>query len=177
MGATPVPAFQQSSLCNDQNAVQFVNLHVRDAAEVAKPLDVSPTYILALSAAESGYGRDWNASNVVEHRLPNGNKVKGPANNFFSLQGGASAPFADGIVVSGGGTVLSAFPSYKASAQSFAKQFGALVMGKADPSAFARGLVPRFNSGTASGRIPGNPKFVPDLTGIIGSVTTRLGCK
>jgi RHS repeat-associated protein len=155
-GKAPV----QSKLCNDQNALGFVKAHLGDASGVAGPLQVPVQNILGLSAAESGWGRDWN--------------VQKGRNNFFSLQGNGSSPFANGVMYSGGGTALSTFPSYRASAMSFAKQYGSLVKGQSNPTGFATKLVPGFNPGRAPF---GNPHFISDLAGVIGNVSTLMGCK
>jgi hypothetical protein len=68
---------------------------------------------------------------------------------------------------------MSIFPSYLASAQSFASQFGSLVQGKSDPTAFVKALVPRFNPGKAP---LGNPDFVPFTVDVILTVKARMGC-
>ena len=119
--------------CNVGYAVDFVHAHEADAAIVAKELGVSTQDILGLSASESTFG--------------SGKFVRDEGNNYFSLQGNENSPFANGNQFSGGGTELSTFPSYLASARSFAAQYGSLVRGRVDPAQFARALVPRFNSG------------------------------
>src|ERR1051325_4286631 len=116
-----------SDVCNVTYAVDFVKTNLSDAATVAQQLQVSTEFILGLSAAESGWGRDWNATKVVNGQ---------PARNFFSLQGDASSPFANGSMKSGGGTSLSTFASYLDSAKSFAAQYGTLVKGKATAKEF-----------------------------------------
>ncbi|HTS26072.1 MAG TPA: hypothetical protein VMH81_09355 [Bryobacteraceae bacterium] len=153
--------------CNVVYAVQFVKDHVDDAKEVAAALAVPTECVLGLSAAESGWGRDWNVTKVADNGQP--------AKNFFSLQGSDKSPLANGSVLSGKGTRLSAFPSYKASAQSFAKQYGALVKGKKTPEEFVRALVPRFNTGNA--KTGGNPNFVSDTVNVIKTTRTRMDCK
>ena len=152
--------------CNAAYAVDFVKAHIGDAAEVAARLRVPTQNVLGLSAAESRYGLDWNATKVADNGQP--------AMNFFSLQGNAKSPFANGSVLSGGKTRLSAFPSYKAAAQSFEAQYGGLVTGKVTPVAFATALVPRFNSGKAP---LGNPNFIRDLVNTIGMTQRRMGCR
>jgi flagellum-specific peptidoglycan hydrolase FlgJ len=154
-----------SDVCNVTYAVDFVKTNLSDAATVAQQLQVSTEFILGLSAAESGWGRDWNATKVVNGQ---------PARNFFSLQGDASSPFANGSMKSGGGTSLSTFASYLDSAKSFAAQYGTLVKGKATAKEFATALVPRFNPGKAP---LGNPTFIQDLVSIIGTTKARMGCK
>ncbi len=152
--------------CNVAYAVDFVKAHVADAAEVAARLRVPTQNVLGLSAAESGWGRDWNVTRTADNGQP--------AMNFFSLQGNAKSPFANGSVLSGKGTRLSAFPSYKAATQSFEAQFGGLVTGKVAPIDFAKALVSRFNSGKAP---LGNPRFIPDLVNAIGMTQRRMGCQ
>jgi RHS repeat-associated protein len=152
--------------CNVGYAVVFVKAHAGDAAEVAARLRVPTQNVLGLSAAESRWGLDWNATRTADNGQP--------ARNFFSLQGNAKSPFANGSVLSGKGTRLSAFPSYKAAAQSFEAQYGGLVTGKVTPLDFATALVPRFNSGKAP---LGNPNFIRDLVRTIGMTQRRMGCR
>jgi len=147
--------------CNDQNAVGFVKAHAAYAAQVAGQLQVPTENLLGLSAAESGYGTGPFAING--------------RNNFFSLHGDASAPFANGSAKSARDGLMSTFPSYKASAQSFAAQYGNLVRGKSNPTQFVGALVPRFNSTkVATG---GDPQFVPKTVSVIQMVKARMGCK
>lgn len=147
----------KTGACNAQYAVNFVKQNQTAATQVAGQLGVSPEDILGLSAAETGYGRSAIAQQ---------------ANNFFSLHGDATAPYATGVRRAGDGP-MSVFPSYLASAQSFAAQYGYLVQGKINPSAFANALVPRFNSAKAP---LGNPNFVPNLVIVINAVKLRMGC-
>ncbi len=153
----------KSPLCNDQNAVNFVKANIGAATQVSGLLQVPPVNILGLSAAESGYGKDPNVTTIVDGQ---------PANNFFSLHGGASAPYANGSFMLGTAR-LSTFPSYQASAQSFAAQYGGLVQGMSTASDFASALVPRFNPGKAP---LGNPNFVSNLATVIANVRARLVC-
>jgi hypothetical protein len=73
-----------------------------------------------------------------------------------------------------GGVSMSAFPSYLASAQSFAAQYGSFVTGVVDPTKFAQALV---SAGFNPGKLPlGNPNFVKDTAGTINATKGRMGC-
>jgi flagellum-specific peptidoglycan hydrolase FlgJ len=148
----------KNPVCNSENAVAFIKAHMHDAAAVATQLEVSTENILGLSGIESAWGL---------------NRFAKEGNNFFSLHGGASAPFATGSMQALKGAWMSTFPSYLASAQSFAKQYGNLVQGKSDPEEFAKGLMPRFNSGKAP---LGNPDFIKDTVNTIQMTKKRMGC-
>ena len=151
-------AATKNPVCNSSNAVAFIKAHQLDAATVAGQLGVPTENVLGLSGIESAWGL---------------NRFARDGNNFFSLHGGASAPFANGSMRSLKGAWMSTFPSYLASAQSFVKQYGSLVQGKSDPEEFAKGLMPRFNSGMAP---LGNPHFLKDTVSTIRMTKKRMGC-
>jgi hypothetical protein len=69
---------------------------------------------------------------------------------------------------------MSTFPSYLASARSFAAQYGRYVQGLVKPEQFSQGLIRgHYNSG-----IPplGNPRFIIDTSATIVKTKTRMGC-
>ncbi|HTQ12315.1 MAG TPA: RHS repeat-associated core domain-containing protein [Rhizomicrobium sp.] len=152
---------KQDMLCNNANAVSFVKHHEADAAAVAQQLQVPTSFVLGLSAAESQYGT---------------NRFSRLGNNFFSLQGNASSPFANGSMQAQNSSAqLSTFPSYAASAQSFAAQYGAGVRGADTPEQFAQDLVDEvFN--TANAETGGDPHFVSKTASVINSVARRMKC-
>jgi RHS repeat-associated protein len=158
------PRPQQTSApnkaCNQTQAVDFLKAHQADAATVAKSLGVPTQNVLGLSGIES----QWGASNAATQ-----------ANNFFGLHGGQSAPFASGDAwYTSAGVQMSRFPSYLASAQSFAAQYGSAVQGVTDPTSFAQALV---KAGFNPGKAPlGNPNFVRDTASTINSTPGRLQC-
>jgi hypothetical protein len=156
MGTRPTTAPHP---CSALSAVSFVHAHQDDAATVAQRLAVPTQNVLGLSGIES----TWGQSNAARF-----------ANNFFGLHGGADAPFANGVWHTRGGVAMSAFPSYLASAQSFAAQWGAFVRGISDATQFAQALVDAgFNSGVAP---LGNPNFVHDTAATINATAGRMGC-
>jgi hypothetical protein len=145
--------------CGATQAVSFIKAHQADAALVAKQLGIPTQNVLGLSGIES----TWGTSNIATS-----------ANNFFGLHGGANAPFANGAYVTSGGVQMSAFPSYLASAQSFAAQYGSFVSGVVDPTKFAQALV---SAGFNPGKLPlGNPDFVKDTARTINATKGRMGC-
>ena len=145
--------------CGATQAVSFIHTHQTDAATVARQLGVPTQNILGLSGIES----TWGTSNAATQ-----------ANNFFGLHGGANAPFANGVWYTSGKVAMSAFPSYSASAQSFAAQYGSNVQGVTDPTAFAQALV---KAGFNPGKAPlGNPNFVRDTAATINATAGRMQC-
>lgn len=145
--------------CGATQAVSFIHAHAGDAAQVAKQLGVPTQFVLGLSGIES----QWGTSNAATQ-----------ANNFFGLHGGANAPFATGSWTTSGGVSMSAFPSYLASAQSFAAQYGSYVSGASSATAFAQALVKAgFNPGKAP---KGNPNFVRDTAATINATAGRMNC-
>jgi hypothetical protein len=146
-----------ANLCPATPSATFVQAHQAAAAEVARQLGVPTQNILGLSGIESRWGR----SDVAKH-----------ANNYFGLHGGASAPYASGEWRTKPGVAMSAYPSYLASAQSFAAQYGDHVRGIADPRAFAQALVQAgFNAARAG---LGNPSFVANTAATIDSAAARM---
>ncbi len=108
----PVTPAKKGTGCGATEAVSFIHAHQTDAATVAQQLGVPTENVLGLSGIES----KWGTSNAATQ-----------ANNFFGLHGGANAPFANGVWYTSGGVAMSAFPSYLASGQSFAAQYGSYV--------------------------------------------------
>jgi len=145
--------------CNAKESVRFIHTNKAAAATVARQLGIPTENVLGLSGIESTWGR---------------NNAAIQANNFFGLHGGANAPFATGVWYTSGGTKMSSFPSYLASAQSFAAQYGSYVQGVTNPTAFAQSLV---QAGFNSGRLPGgNPNFVRDTARVIKDTAGRMPC-
>jgi hypothetical protein len=112
---------------------------------------VPASNILGLAAEES----TWGASQIAMN-----------TNNYFGSHVGA--PGSIGTYTTAGGAQVAMFSSFLTSAQSFATNYGPLVSGISNPTAFAQALVPSFNSGNAANG--GNPKFVPLVSGTINSV-------
>ncbi len=139
--------------------MSFIHANQAPAATVAQQLGVPTQNVLGLSGIES----TWGTSNAAIQ-----------ANNFFGLHGGANAPFATGVWYTSGGVAMSSFPSYLASGQSFAAQYGSFVNGVTNPTAFAQALVKAgFNPGTAP---LGNPNFVRDTAATINATAGRMQC-
>jgi RHS repeat-associated protein len=158
------PAANNGKGCNATGAVSFIHAHQADAATIANQLGVPVQNVLGLSGIES----QWGTSNAALQ-----------ANNFFGLHGGANAPFANGVWYtspkSGPAVAMSKFPSYLASAQSFAAQYGSYVQGVTNPTAFAQALVKAgFNPGSAA--LGGNPNFVKDTAATINATAGRMQC-
>jgi len=152
------PAISPSG-CSATQAVSFIKTNQAAAAKVAQQLGVPTQNVLGLSGIES----TWGTSNAATQ-----------ANNFFGLHGGANAPFATGVWYTGGGQAMSSFPSYLASAQSFAEQYGGYVQGVTNPTAFAQALV---TAGFNPGKAPlGNPNFVRDTAATINATPGRMLC-
>lgn len=148
--------------CALVNVVAFIHAHVTDATTLGALLQVRASYILGLSGWESQWGSNHFA--LV-------------GNNFFSLHGGKTKPFATGEMRAAGGKhpLLSTFPSYLASGQSFIAQYGSYLRGAASPEAFAQGLVKSgFNSGSA--KTGGNDNFVANTVTGIAMVEKRHAC-
>ena len=146
--------------CNDTDAMAFTKTHASDAASVATQLHVPTENVLGLSGAESR----WSAGRFATD-----------GNNFFSLQGNSSSPFANGQMEAQKSTaVLSKFPSYLASARSFAAQYGNQVSGIQGGQAFAKVLTPRFNNLNAAKG--GDPKFIDKTSGAISDTKKRMKC-
>ena len=133
----------------------FIGSNLAAAQQVASQLNVPVANILGLSAEETRYGTSSVAMN---------------ANNFFGIHSGA--PGSIGTYTTSGGAGVSMFPAstgFLSSAQSFAINFGSLVNGVSDPTAFAQALVPNFNSANAA--TGGNPNFVNLVVGTIAGVS------
>jgi RHS repeat-associated protein len=136
----------------------FINANLSAASQVAFQLNVPAANILGLAAEETGYGTSSIALN---------------AHNFFGIHAGA--PGNIGTYTTAGGATVSMFPAgtgFLSSAQSFAANFGSLVNGISNPTAFARALVPKFNSANAA--TGGNPNFVRLVGGTIKGVSACL---
>lgn len=144
------------------NVYDFIHTHQDSANALAKTSGVSADYLLGLSGWES----QWGA-----------NRFAMLGNNFFSLHGGAKAPFATGSMLATRPPYasLSMFPSYFASGQSFLAQYGTGLSQASDPTAFAQQLIKNhFNSGNA--KTGGNPNFVANTVTGINMVIRRKGC-
>ena len=148
--------------CALVNVVAFMHEHLVDATTIGAMLQVPASYVLGLSGWESTWGV---------------NRFATQGNNFFSLHGDETKPFATGKMQAKGGKHpwMSTFPSYLASGQSFAAQYGAHVRATASPEAFAHGLISgHFNSGDS--RTGGNDDFVPNTLTAIAMVQKRRAC-
>jgi RHS repeat-associated protein len=144
------------------NVSDYIHAHQADADALSKQSGVPADDLLGLSGWES----QWGA-----------NRFAAQGNNFFSLHGGASAPFANGSMqaLRPPFASLSTFPSYIASGQSFLSQYGNALSAATSPKAFAQQLVKNhFNSGNAA--TGGNSNFVANTVTGIGMVTRRKGC-
>jgi hypothetical protein len=144
------------------NVSDFIHAHQAEADALSKTSGVPSDYLLGLSGWES----QWGA-----------NRFAAQGNNFFSLHGGASAPFANGSMqaLRPPYASLSTFPSYFASGQSFLSQYGSGLSSATSPTAFAQQLIKNhFNSGNA--KTGGNPNFIPNTVTGIGMVARRKGC-
>ena len=148
--------------CTAPNVIDFIHAHQVDAIVLGKQLEVPPEYFLGLSGWES----TWGANRFAQE-----------GNNFFSLHGGSTAPFANGSIkgrlppyVS-----LSTFASYLDCGRSFIAQYGSFLRGVNTPLAFAHALVKSgFNSGDA--KTGGNPNFVENTQTGIHMVVSRAAC-
>jgi RHS repeat-associated protein len=133
----------------------FINANSGAAGQIASQLNVPTANILGLAAEETGWGTSSIALN---------------ANNFFGIHAGA--PGNIGTYTTSGGARVSMFPAstgFLSSGQSFGTNFGSLVKGVSNPTAFARALVPKFN--TAKAATGGNPNFVRLVSGTIKGVS------
>jgi len=60
----------KAAACNAAYAVDFVKAHIVDATGVAARLRVPTQNVLGLSAAESRWGLDWNATRTADNGRP-----------------------------------------------------------------------------------------------------------
>jgi RHS repeat-associated protein len=143
------------------NVISFIHTNQAAANALQLQSNVPADYLLGLSGWESTWGADRFAAQ---------------GNNFFSLHGGSTAPFAIGSMKAlGNNTYLSTFPSYLASGQSFLAQYGKGLAQASSPAAFALQLIKNhFNSGNAA--TGGNPNFLPNTVTGINMVIRRKGC-
>jgi hypothetical protein len=133
----------------------FINANSGAAGQIASQLNVPTANILGLAAEETG----WGTSSIALS-----------AHNFFGIHAGA--PGSIGTYTTTGGARVSMFPAstgFLSSGQSFATNFGSLVNGVSNPTAFAQALVPKFN--TANAATGGNPNFVRLVSGTIKGVS------
>ncbi len=139
--------------------VAFITAHSNAATEVASRLQVPPANLLGLSAEESEWG---------QHRFAR------DLNNFFGQHAGSPGSVGTHTYTTPGGKKVSMaiFEGFPSSVQSFETRFGSLVHGLSDPTAFAKALVPKFN--TANAATGGNPKFVPLVSATIRSVSACI---
>ena len=148
--------------CTAPNVIAFIHAHQADAIILGKEIGIPAEYFLGLSGWESLWGD---------------NRFAQEGNNFFSLHGDSTAPFANGSMngrrppfVS-----LSKFPSYLDCGRSFIAQYGSSLRGTNTPLAFAHALVKSgFNSGDA--RTGGDPNFVENTQTGIHMVVSRAAC-
>ncbi len=153
---------KSEDFCNLSNVVAFIHDHQADANTLGALLIVPSEYILGLSGWES----QWGANRFAKE-----------GNNFFSLHGNEKAPYANGSMAAlkPPYALLSKFPSYLASGQSFIAQYGTYVRGAKTSLAFAQGLVSSgFNSGNAA--TGGNPNFIANTQTGIAMVVKRKAC-
>ena len=144
------------------NVYNFIHTNQAAANALAQQSGVSADYLLGLSGWESM----WGANRFAEQ-----------GNNFFSLHGGASAPFANGSMqaLRPPYASLSTFPSYFASGQSFLAQYGNGLAAASSPAAFAQQLINNhFNSGNAA--TGGNSNSISNTVTGITMVIRRKGC-
>jgi len=144
------------------NVYNFIQANQAAANTLAQQSGVSADYLLGLSGWES----QWGA-----------NRFAAQGNNFFSLHGGSSAPFANGSMQASRPPYvsLSTFPSYFASGQSLLAQYGDGLASASGPAAFAQQLIDNgFNSGNAA--TGGNSNFISNTVTGIAMVVRRKGC-
>lgn len=151
----------KKNLCNDTDAVAFVNAHRQDATWVANLLNVPVENVLGLAAHETGYG----TGNIAK-------KYK----NYFSMH--APAPFQIGEEVAQRDhhVKVAVFKNFIEGGQSFVSRFGLYVRGKSDPREFAEGLIKaRYNSGKSADG--GSDGYVDQIVNIIQVVKVRMECR
>jgi uncharacterized FlgJ-related protein len=142
----------------NKKVINFILKYQNDAQEIASLLGIPKEWLMGLSATESAYG----TSNIARK-----------AKNFFGQTAGASGNI--GFYLTSQGAKVAKFKNFKASAQSFAKDFGSLIKNKRTQKEFIDALVPKFN--TADQRTNGNPKFKEDTLAGINSIIKRSACK
>lgn len=148
------------NFCNDLDAVSFVNAFKKECEGVATRLNVPIENILGLAAQESQYGKGRIARDLK---------------NYFSMHAPAAFQIGSEHPQENRKIKVAKFSRFRDCAESFEKQFGHAVKGKADPLVFAQALVAvRFNTGRAEDG--GRANFIPYLVGIIGAVKGRLSC-
>jgi len=106
--------------------------------------------ILGLSALESTWG---------EHRFA------AQGNNYFGIH--YPAPFANGYMLSAGGTKVATFTSYGESLKSFVAVSGSIIQDKRDPRTFAAAL-------QNSGRFGIDIRTGAKLPGYVGDVAATI---
>jgi len=142
---------------NNPTQGRFIAAHLRDATTVARQLGTTPANILGLSALESG----WGIGNFASH------------NNFFGQhypQPGSTGPFPTRSNVLG-----ARFPSYGASAQAFARQYGAIIRGVTNPVQFASALQASGKFGVYPNGSP-VPGYVVSTAATIRGVERAIDC-
>ena len=148
--------------CNEKDptnkkVLAFIKKHHEDIKEVAADLKIPATWILGLSATETGYGTSSIAIN---------------ANNYFGQTAGATGSI--GYYVTSKNVKVAKFKDFQSSAKSFAKDFGRLIRGKKTQEDFVNSLVPKFN--TTDPKTNGNPNFKNDTLAGIRSIRNRITC-
>jgi flagellum-specific peptidoglycan hydrolase FlgJ len=154
--STPCTGAGQSEL-NNPGQGNFITSHLGDATAVANSLGTSPENILGLSALESG----WGVGNFADH------------NNFFGQH--APQPGQIGSFTTAKDSPGATFSSYSASAQAFAQQYGSIVQGITDPSAFAAALQNSGKFGVNQNGTP-VPSYVGSTAATIRGIARAAAC-
>jgi flagellum-specific peptidoglycan hydrolase FlgJ len=153
----------QSKLCNVKEPMEFIRIHRVDAAAVASELGVPTAFLLGLSGKESQWGAgrfaaQGNAFFNMEIKLKPGLKptaLPSYATGYLQAQGDAQV-------------FVFTYPSYAASAKSFAEKYGNAVRGIQDPTRFLTAL---RNAGFNTA----DPDFTNPQT--IENTITRMKCQ
>lgn len=148
-------------ICNNLDAVAFVQKFKSDSSHIAARLDLPVENILGLAAEESLYGKG---------------RIAQEYNNYFSMHAPAPGQIGDAPAQGSKKVRVAKFASFADCAQSFLMRFGNSVRGKKDPTDFANALV-KAGYNTADAKTGGRDDFVEYLVGIITAVRGRMGCK
>ncbi len=145
--------------CINKKAVAFYKEHLSDAKTLAQSLNVSVTFVLAVSADESAFGTSPIAKN---------------ANNFFGIWAGGANALPEPYKTSGG-TLVSKYDAAKgylfpgmdfvASEQLNPKAYGAK-----DAANFFKAIYDKFGVGLTENA------YVDKMTNIESMVAYRLNC-
>lgn len=149
------------NVCNDIDAVAFVQKFRNDAKHIALMLDVPVENILGLAAEESGWGKGRIAIDY---------------NNYFSMHAPAPLQIDEQAAKRSSTVKVAVYSSFLQSGQSFAARFGSAVRGKKDTKAFVQALMHAgYNSGNP--KTGGRAGFATFLTDIINTAGERMLCK